>query len=653
MTKDRLVAATAAALIVVSAGLAQQGTQPGTAPGQQPDLDRRQQIEQRPLLGEQPRADAQRPWGTVARGGDIIGATIVDINNENVGSVNDLIVQPHTGHIAYAIITHGGFLGIGANYIAVPWQALQVRPDLDRTYQINLTQERLEQAPSFDEDNLPLLDQPGWFESTDKFFGTTKRDTRWGTGGWGMQGRLQQHWDEGEQTTISGNITKVDRQSPHEGISEGLVVSIQTADGQERLVHLGPAWYLEGQVAELREGQQVEVQAREIAMEDRVVILAESVRLEQGTLALRDQQGQPVWDAMSRDQRGILAAPEERDFDRDFDRDDPLRRPVQPRQDPDRPGMGEPEPFMPRPGDERPGAQQMGDKLGAAYVRASDLRGKNVRSFEQENIGTVNELAVDLNTGRVPFVIAGFGGFLGIGETEVVLPWQALTFLTHEDRFMLAVEEQQLRTAPRLERDQLSRLEDPAFRQEVYSHFGIDPTFATYEHAPTPGMQQRQPWAQEGQLQQQYMQGEEVEIRGTVTNVGQGEVTPGAAQAVVVRIRDRQGQEHISKLGPAWFLQRQDFMVRAGEEMGIEGRKIELNGEQVILAKSVRTFQAGLALRDEQGRPRWDALQRGERHLGIEEQRDRPDQPDEPQDPMDPHHPGHDPQDPPPPPGGN
>jgi sporulation protein YlmC with PRC-barrel domain len=541
---------------------------------------------------------------------------------------------------------------------------------MDRTYQVNVTQDRLQQAPSFENDQWPILTRPGWFDSTDKFFGTQpQRDTTRGSGGWGMQGRIQEHWNQGQQTTVSGTITNIDRQSPQKGVDEGLVITVQTADGEERLVHLGPAWYLEGQVAELQDGQQVQVQAREIAMEDRVVVLAQSVQFDRGTLALRDQQGRPVWDAMQRDQR-ILAAPEDRELDDRDDLTDPAR-PQQPGQrpglqdDPHRPGMqpgqrpglqddphrpgaqpgqqpGIQEPHrpgqpgihdQPRPGiGAQPGMTQPGQQM---FVRGSDMRGKNVRNWNQENIGTVNELAIDVNTGRVPFIIAGFGGFLGMGETEVVLPWQSLNFLVAEGMFMLAVDEQRLRTAPQLERDQLARLEDPTFRQEVYSHFGMDPAFATYEPHTMPGMDQRQAWGAEGQIQQQFRQGQEVQIRGTVSSVSRGEVMPGTAEAVVVVIRDQQGQEHTVKLGPAWFLQRQDLMVRAGEEIAIEGRKVQIDGREVVLAQSARTTQAGLWLRDEQGRPRWDALQ-GDRQLGIEEQPDddhddlRPSQPQNP-----------------------
>jgi sporulation protein YlmC with PRC-barrel domain len=634
---SRYIAAPAAALIVASAGLAQQATQPQTRPGgaqDQRQLDR-DRIEQRPLLGERAQ-QGQNPWGAVARGGDVIGATIIDSTNENIGSISDLVIDPKTSHVAYAILSHGGFLGIGAQQVAIPWQLIQARPDLDRTYQVNMTQDRLEQAPSFEDDQWPILATPGWFDSTDKFFGTTpQRDRTRGTGGWGMQGRIQQHWNQGEQTTILGTITAIDRQSPQEGVEEGLVVTVQTGDGQDRLVHLGPSWYLEGQLAELEEGKQVQIKAREIALEDRAVVLAESIQFDRGMLALRDEQGRPTWDAMQRDQR-ILAVPEDRDFDDDRQPGrDPVRPGIQPGEHPGQPGHDQPrDPAQPgaRPGQD-PGMAHPGQQPGQTadvFVRGSDMRGKNVRNRNQENVGKVNELAIDVSTGRVPFVIAGFGGFLGMGETEVVLPWQALTFMITEGMYMLAVDEQQLKTAPTLERDQLVRLEDPAFRQEVYSHFGMDPAFATYETGTMPSIEQRQAWGSEGQIQQRFQQGEQVEIRGTISNITQGEVIPGSAQAVVVTIRDQQGEEHNVKLGPSWFLQRQDMTLRTGEEIAIEGRKIDMDGQQVILAQSARTTQAGLWLRDEQGRPRWDALRPGERHMGIDEQPD--DKPDRPQD---------------------
>jgi sporulation protein YlmC with PRC-barrel domain len=84
--------------------------------GQIPPADiptwRRQQIETAvPVTAE----------GVVFRSDQIIGSSIVNGKDESLGSVEDIVMSPTTGKIAYLVVGHGGFWGIDEKYAPVPW----------------------------------------------------------------------------------------------------------------------------------------------------------------------------------------------------------------------------------------------------------------------------------------------------------------------------------------------------------------------------------------------------------------------------------------------------------------------------------------------------------------------------------------------------
>ena len=83
----------------------------------------------------------------------ILGTEVRNFADENLGSIEDVVMAPGTGEIAVAIIGHGGFLGFGEDYAAVPWALLRTTPGFE-TFLLDATEETLENAPSVDADQL-------------------------------------------------------------------------------------------------------------------------------------------------------------------------------------------------------------------------------------------------------------------------------------------------------------------------------------------------------------------------------------------------------------------------------------------------------------------------------------------------------------------
>ncbi len=83
-----------------------------------------------------------------------------------------------------------------------------------------------------------------------------------------------------------------------------------------------------------------------------------------------------------------------------------------------------------------------------AQVRVDNLIGLNVRSPRDEYLGDIGDVILDPQTGGVQYVTVARGGFFGIGESEVVVPWEMLYVTPGRESFVLPVDEATLEAAP-------------------------------------------------------------------------------------------------------------------------------------------------------------------------------------------------------------
>jgi hypothetical protein len=76
-----------------------------------------------------------------------------------------------SGRVAYAVLSSGGFLGIGDKLLAIPWHALTL--DTGRKcFVLNMTAERVKNAPGFDKDHWPSMADQTWATSVHQYYGS-------------------------------------------------------------------------------------------------------------------------------------------------------------------------------------------------------------------------------------------------------------------------------------------------------------------------------------------------------------------------------------------------------------------------------------------------------------------------------------------------
>jgi sporulation protein YlmC with PRC-barrel domain len=106
----------------------------------------------------------------------------------------------------------------------------------------------------------------------------------------------------------------------------------------------------------------------------------------------------------------------------------------------------------------------------ATLVSSSDVNGTTVYGTDGNQVGHIDHLMIDKESGHVAYAVMGFGGFLGLGEDHHPVPWNALRYDTSRDGFVTDITEAQLKGAPERP-DGWQR--DRAWEQRTFDHYGV------------------------------------------------------------------------------------------------------------------------------------------------------------------------------------
>jgi len=93
--------------------------------------------------------------GALIAASKVSGAAVYGADEERIGEVLDVMIDKWSGKVDYAVVTFGGFLGLGAKEYALPWRMLRYEPRLEGFITGEVTRARLDRAPVHD----PMLER--------------------------------------------------------------------------------------------------------------------------------------------------------------------------------------------------------------------------------------------------------------------------------------------------------------------------------------------------------------------------------------------------------------------------------------------------------------------------------------------------------------
>lgn len=91
---------------------------------------------------------------------ELVGKSVKNLQGEDIGQIEELVIGSN-GEVGYAVLSFGGFLGVGDKLFAVPWTSLAHQPD--REYlTLDIQPEKLEKAPGFNKNDWPDMKDERW-----------------------------------------------------------------------------------------------------------------------------------------------------------------------------------------------------------------------------------------------------------------------------------------------------------------------------------------------------------------------------------------------------------------------------------------------------------------------------------------------------------
>jgi len=108
-------------------------------------------------------------------------------------------------------------------------------------------------------------------------------------------------------------------------------------------------------------------------------------------------------------------------------------------------------------------------------MSAGTLAGDRVRNSADEDLGTIEEIMIDVTSGRVAYAVLSFGGFMGMGNKLFAVPWNALTLDEDQHEFILDVDKNTLENAPGFDKDNWPDMADSNWGSQIHSHYGQQP----------------------------------------------------------------------------------------------------------------------------------------------------------------------------------
>ncbi len=246
-----------------------------------------------------------------------------------------------------------------------------------------------------------------------------------------------------------------------------------------------------------------------------------------------------------------------------------------------------------------------GQRINALTVEK--IIGSKVINVKGETLGKIEDLVVDIDTGRIVYAVLDSGGFLGIGSKLFPVPWESLAALPSEGIFFLNQSKEQMEKAPAFDKKNLPNMEDMHWGEGIFKHYGV------------PGYEQRGPMGYgygygggypgpgRGDPYKKIFDSKTIKtISGQVIKVDQVP-EPGLDMEMRLIVFIDKKEVLPVYLGPSFYIvgSEQAKRFKIGDQVTVTGSQATRGGEPFMIATTVKRGNEVLRLRDKDGNPEW------------------------------------------------
>jgi sporulation protein YlmC with PRC-barrel domain len=109
---------------------------------------------------------------------------------------------------------------------------------------------------------------------------------------------------------------------------------------------------------------------------------------------------------------------------------------------------------------------------GPELMGADTLIGDHVHNMQNEHLGEIKEIMIDMRTGKIAYAVMSSGGVLSIGEKLFAVPWDALKLDTKNKQFRLDIDKERIENAPGFDTDHWPDMANPQWKNQIHSYYG-------------------------------------------------------------------------------------------------------------------------------------------------------------------------------------
>jgi sporulation protein YlmC with PRC-barrel domain len=279
-----------------------------------------------------------------------------------------------------------------------------------------------------------------------------------------------------------------------------------------------------------------------------------------------------------------------------------------------------------------PGAGDIASKTAEGHrinaFMVEKIIGSKVINLKGEAIGKIENLVVDIDTGKIVYAVLESGGFWGVGDKLFPVPWHSLAALPSEGIFFLNQSKEQMEKAPAFDKKNLPNMTDMRWGANVFKYYGAPPGYTRlgsptdydygyqdyYASNPTYPGRGINPASRTEDPYKKIFDSKTIKtISGQVIKIDQ---VPEYGFGLQMRLTVFIDKSEILPvyLGPAFYLVGpwQATQFKLGDEVTVSGSQVTVSGESSMIAMTVKRGNEVLRLRDKDGIPEWIGWRKAE-----------------------------------------
>jgi sporulation protein YlmC with PRC-barrel domain len=269
-------------------------------------------------------------------------------------------------------------------------------------------------------------------------------------------------------------------------------------------------------------------------------------------------------------------------------------------------------------------------------MKITDLIGRDVRGTQREDLGKVEDLALDVRRDRVLY--AALSTDRGNNNKFIAVPFSMLDVNATQKTIVCRADRDRLKNAPMFASSDFSQLADSNFTQRVNKHFGVDDNVVYGYHDGQNDSRDRdnrdrdnnddsrlRGWEPSSEYNNRFSSGTRETITGRITAIEHVTPTSGMSEGVALRINSSENQNVIVHLGPSWFIDHQQNQFKEGDQVEVQGSRVSIDNRNVVLAQLIRRGDRVMVLRTKDGWPMWAAWRANDENRNREGDRNSND----------------------------